>query len=69
MWETLKGKKTHILAILGVIWSFIYFMGWVDTTTYMAVAGMFGFATQSTQRAAVAKVEQELPPVVVRRVP
>jgi hypothetical protein len=67
MWDKIKGKKTHILAAAGIVWSFVYYMQWIDVNTYLAVAGIFGFATQSTQRAAIKKVEEEIPPVMIRR--
>jgi len=58
MIQFLKGKKTYLVAGLGALVTFAYYMGWISQEIYMALLGVLGFSGMATMRSAISNTER-----------
>lgn len=53
--EWLRGKKTYVVVIVGVLVNGAYAMGYIDEQTVFAIDGMLTFLGMGTIRAGISK--------------
>lgn len=54
-WEFLKGKKTYIAVVVGIVMAGLYGQGYISEQVYVEITGLLGMIGLATVRHAITK--------------